>query len=67
MSTQYPLLIGLDAGLKPAAVIGQRDCRGRLLILGGCFVGPANSMDMGCFVAAMLPYLQMRPPVVAVP
>jgi hypothetical protein len=29
---QYPLLIGVDFGLTPAAVIGQMDPRGRLLV-----------------------------------
>jgi len=29
----YPLLIGVDFGLKPAAVIGQLDLRNRLLVL----------------------------------
>jgi len=32
-ATDYPLLIGCDFGLKPAAVVGQIDPRGRLLVL----------------------------------
>jgi len=31
-NTPYPLLIGVDFGLTPAAVIGQMDPRGRLLV-----------------------------------
>lgn len=37
-----PILVGLDLGLTPAAVIGQQDPRGRALIL-----GEAVSFDMG--------------------
>lgn len=37
-----PIVIGVDLGLTPAAVIGQQDARGRALIL-----GEAVSFDMG--------------------
>jgi len=37
-----PIIIGIDLGLTPAAVIGQQDPRGRALIL-----GEAVSFDMG--------------------
>ena len=37
-----PIVIGMDLGLTPAAVIGQQDPRGRVLIL-----GEAVSFDMG--------------------
>jgi hypothetical protein len=37
-----PIVIGMDLGLTPAAVIGQQDPRGRALIL-----GEAVSFDMG--------------------
>jgi hypothetical protein len=50
-----PILIGMDLGLTPAAVIGQQDPRGRALILGECV-----SFDMGIqrFIRTMLkPYL----------
>lgn len=33
-SVNYPLIIGMDFGLNPSAVIGQLDAFGRLLILG---------------------------------
>lgn len=46
-----PIVIGMDLGLTPAAVIGQQDPRGRALILGECV-----SFDMGVqrFVRTML-------------
>ena len=37
-----PIVIGMDLGLTPAAVIGQQDPRGRVLI-----IGEAVSFDMG--------------------
>lgn len=37
-----PLVIGMDLGLTPAAVVGQMDPRGRLLV-----IGEAASFDMG--------------------
>lgn len=50
-----PIIVGMDLGLTPAAVIGQQDARGRALILGECV-----SFDMGIqrFIRTMLkPYL----------
>lgn len=46
-----PIVIGVDAGLTPAAVIGQMDARGRALILAECV-----SFDMGMqrFIRQML-------------
>jgi len=37
-----PIIVGMDLGLTPAAVIGQQDPRGRILILDECV-----SFDMG--------------------
>ncbi len=37
-----PIIVGMDLGLTPAAVIGQQDPRGRMLIL-----GEATGFDMG--------------------
>ena len=37
-----PVVVGIDLGLTPAAVIGQQDPRGRVLIL-----DEAVSFDMG--------------------
>lgn len=46
-----PIIVGVDLGLTPAAVIGQQDPRGRALIL-----GEAVSFDMGIqrFVRSLL-------------
>ena len=46
-----PLIVGMDLGLTPAAVVGQQDARGRALILAECY-----SFDMGVkrFVRTML-------------
>lgn len=55
-----PLIIGMDLGLTPAAVIGQQDPRGRALIMGECV-----SYDMGVqrFIRQLLrPYLFERFP-----
>jgi hypothetical protein len=37
-----PIVVGMDLGLTPAAVIGQQDARGRALMLGECV-----AFDMG--------------------
>lgn len=55
-----PVIVGMDLGLTPAAVIGQQDARGRALILSECV-----SFDMGIqrFVRTMLkPLLYERFP-----
>jgi len=55
-----PLIVGMDLGLTPAAVIGQQDPRGRALILAECV-----STDMGAqrFLRTMLkPLLTERFP-----
>ncbi len=55
-----PIVIGMDLGLTPAAVLGQQDPRGRALILDECV-----SFDMGIqrFVRTMLkPLLYERFP-----
>ena len=55
-----PVVVGMDLGLTPAAVLGQQDPRGRALIL-----GEAVSFDMGVqrFVRTMLkPLLYERFP-----
>lgn len=60
---QYPLVIGLDAGLKAAAVLGQLDFANRLSVLGECFVPRGQTMGMERFLTTMLmPYLQSHFP-----
>lgn len=46
-----PIVIGMDLGLTPAAVIGQQDPRGRALVMAECY-----SFDMGAkrFIRTML-------------
>lgn len=60
---EFPLLIGMDTGLKPAASIGQMDYRGKLRILGECYTEPSESMGMERFITTRLsPYLRMKFP-----
>lgn len=60
---QYPLIIGMDAGLKAAAVMGQLDYTGRLAIVGECYVPRGQTMGMDRFITTLLnPYLQLRFP-----
>lgn len=51
LGSARPIIVGMDLGLTPAAVIGQQDPRGRALILAECV-----SFDMGVqrFVRTML-------------
>lgn len=53
-SPDYPLLIGLDAGLTPAAIIGQLTPRGCLNILGECYTPKHESIGMERFLANRL-------------
>ncbi len=56
----YPLMLGMDFGRTPSVVVGQRDVRGRLLLL-----GEVTAFDMGVekFIATKLtPYLTTRFP-----
>jgi len=53
-SHDYPLLIGLDAGLTPAAIIGQMTPTGRLNILGECYTPKNESIGMERFLANRL-------------
>lgn len=53
-----PLVVGLDTGRNPAAVVGQIDNRGRMLVLGSCY---AENCGMEQFVATTLrPFLAAR-------
>lgn len=53
-SPDYPLLIGLDAGLTPAAVIGQIVPSGRLNIVGECYTPKGESIGMERFLSSRL-------------
>lgn len=50
VSPDYPLLVGLDAGLTPAAVIGQMTPQGRLNVLGECYTPKNESIGMERFL-----------------
>ena len=53
-----PLVVGLDTGRNPAAVIGQIDARGRMLIFGSCY---QENAGMELFLATTLrPFLTER-------
>ena len=53
-SPDYPLLIGLDAGLTPAAIIGQLTPKGQLNILGECYTPKNESIGMERFLTNRL-------------
>lgn len=60
-SPDYPLLIGLDAGLTPAAIIGQMSPSGRLNILGECFTPKNESIGMERFLTnRLIPMLRSK-------
>lgn len=62
-SPDYPLLIGLDAGLTPAAIIGQMTPSGVLHILGECFTPKNESIGMERFLAnRLVPMLRNKYP-----
>lgn len=46
-----PIIIGMDTGRNPAAVLGQMDVKGRLLVLGSAY---AENMGMEKFVTTIL-------------
>lgn len=60
----HPIVVGMDNGLTAAAVIGQMDARGRLNILGECYVPEGETMGVETFLDRLLvPLLQARFPV----
>lgn len=59
-----PLVIGMDNGLMPAAVIGQQDLRGRVNVLNECYVPEGVTMGVETFLDRMLvPLLRAQYPV----
>ena len=49
-----PLVIGMDNGLQAAAAIGQQDARGRLNVLGECYVPEDETMGVESFLDRLL-------------
>ena len=61
ISDEHPLIIGIDAGLTPAAIIGQVTPRGNLNILAECWTPSENSMGMERFLdTRLIPLLRSR-------
>lgn len=48
------LIIGMDNGLQAACTIGQQDARGRVNILGECYVPESETMGVETFMDRML-------------
>lgn len=62
-SPDYPILIGLDAGLTPAAIIGQINMASRLNVLAECFTPKNESIGMERFLTTrLIPLLRNRFP-----
>lgn len=62
-AADYPLVIGLDAGLTPAATIGQQTPSGKINILAECFTLPSETTGMERFLQTRLtPMLTRRFP-----
>lgn len=63
MQSVSPLIVGLDNGLQAAAVIGQRDARGRINILDEAYVPEDTTMGVEAFLDRILvPKLRERFP-----
>lgn len=59
-SPHYPIVIGMDFGRTPAAVLKQRDARGRVLTLDECY---AEGMGLSTFLKEKLkPFLSTKYP-----
>jgi hypothetical protein len=60
-SSSYPLIVGMDAGLTPAAIIGQQLPTGRLNILAEVFTPRGETMGMERFLETkLMPVLMGR-------
>lgn len=59
-SSEYPLVIGLDAGLTPAAIIGQQTPSGRVNILAECYTPKGESIGMERFLQTRLSPMMAR-------
>lgn len=49
-----PLIIGMDNGLQAAATFGQQDMRGRINVLGECYVPEDQTMGVESFMDRLL-------------
>lgn len=54
MQSINPLIVGMDNGLQAAATIGQQDMRGRVNILGECYVPQDVTMGVESFLDRLL-------------
>jgi hypothetical protein len=54
MQSLNPLVVGMDNGLTAAAGAMQRDSRGRVNVLGECYVPPGVTMGVESFMDKML-------------
>lgn len=56
--TYKPLVVGMDNGLQAAAAFGQQDAKGRVNILGECYVPEDETMGVETFLKKLLvPYI----------
>lgn len=63
-SSIHPLIVGMDNGLQAACVVGQQDMRGRVNLLGECYVPEKETMGVETFIDRYLtPYLLAKFPV----
>lgn len=57
----YPLVVGMDNGLQAAAAVFQGDPRGRVNVLGECYVPGDTTMGVETFLDRLLvPYLTSK-------
>lgn len=54
IQTINPLIVGMDNGLQSAVTIGQQDSRGRVNVLGECYVPEDVTMGVETFMRTMV-------------
>jgi len=63
MGSLNPLIVGMDNGLQAAAAVLQQDMRGRVNVLGECFVPEDETMGVETFLDRLLmPYFSAKFP-----
>lgn len=61
--TYKPMVVGMDNGLQAAAAFGQQDARGRVNILGECYVPEDETMGVETFLKRLVvPYISAKFP-----